>query len=191
MGWQHSRIPFHQVEMPQIPMEGRYSSASGTVFLDDWNGDDSGKTGHLRMEPLFFSIQTVLLKGMATTPCNPVTYMFVIVKVIKEKGVILTFHGRNSWDDGDVKVYKGKVCCSLNSVTLIVELNLNLNWRSTVFFFAPWMFSVAIRRGLVIRFTGAWAGSRSPWAARRWAARLGSMQCRALPGGCLVTKGRW
>jgi hypothetical protein len=49
--------------------------------------------------------------------------MFVIVKVIKEKGVVLTFHGRNSWDDGDVKVYKGKVCCRLNSVTLIIELN--------------------------------------------------------------------
>jgi hypothetical protein len=45
-----------------------------------------------------------LLKGMATIPCNPVTYMFVIVRVIKEKGVVLTFHGRNSWDDGDVKV---------------------------------------------------------------------------------------
>ena len=36
-----------------------------------------------RQELLFFSVQTVLLKGMATTPCNPVTYMFVIVKVIK------------------------------------------------------------------------------------------------------------
>jgi hypothetical protein len=50
---------------------------------------------------------------MATTACNPVTYMFVIVKVIKEKGVILTFHGRNSWDDGDVKVYKGRVILSI------------------------------------------------------------------------------
>ena len=65
------------------------------------------------MEPLFFSVQIVLLKGMATTPCNPVTYMFVIVKVIKEKGVVLTFHGRNSWDDGDVKVYKGRVILSV------------------------------------------------------------------------------
>ena len=25
------------------------------------------------------------------------------------KWVILTFHGRNSWDDGDIKVYKGRV----------------------------------------------------------------------------------
>ena len=124
--------PFTKWKCHKFPWKAAILQHLETVFLDDWNGDDSGKTGHLRMELLFFSIQTVLLKGMATIPCNPVTYIFVIVKVRKEKGVVLLFHGRNSWDDDNVKDYKGKVCCSFNSVTLIIELNLNLSTQPTV-----------------------------------------------------------
>jgi hypothetical protein len=73
MGGNIQEYPFTKWKCHKFPWKAAILQHQETVFLDDWNGDDSGKTGHLRMELLFFSVQTVLLKGMATTPCNPVT----------------------------------------------------------------------------------------------------------------------
>jgi hypothetical protein len=78
----------------------RYFLAFKTVFADG-NGNDSVYSGAIIGDIVGQQAQHGKL------------YVCDCEKKKNKWEVVLTFHGRNSWADGDVKVYKGRVILSV------------------------------------------------------------------------------